>query len=139
MVPQWLVDVTFNACPQNLARVRQLVAARAREAGCSEALARQLVLVVDEACANVIRHGYRGDRSGSIRLRLAREDGRLEFFLRDHCDPVDPTCLKPRDLRECRPGGLGLNFIDQVMDRWEFLRPDDGGLGNVLHMSRKIE
>ena len=139
----WLVDVTFNACPNNLRNVRRLVEARAREVGCEEPLVRKLVLVVDEACANVIRHGYNGDRSGCMRLRLARREDRLDFFLRDQCSPVDPSCLKPRELPDdpgaCAPGGLGLTFIDQVMDAWEFRAPEDGAEGNVLYMSRKIE
>lgn len=132
-----LVDVTFNSCPNNLQRVRKLVKLRALEQGCSDELVGKLVLVVDEACANIIRHGYHGDRSGAIRLQLVRVDDRLDFRLRDYAEPVDPACVKPRDLRECRPGGLGLNFIDTVMDEWAFERPDDGA-GNVLLMSRKI-
>ena len=133
-----LVDVTFNACPDNLQRVRKLVRTRALEAGCGEALAGQLVLVVDEACANIIRHGYNGDRSGAIRLQLQRQDGNLEFRLRDYAEPVDPSCLRPRDLAQCRPGGLGLNFIDSVMDEWGFERPASGE-GNLLLMRRKID
>ena len=133
-----LLDLTFNSCPNNLQRVRSLVRERAAEAGCDEQLIQKLILVVDEACANVMRHAYSGERSGSMRLRLLREGDRLVFKLRDYADPVDAECLKPRDLEECRPGGLGLNFIDSVMDSWEFLPPEDGR-GNLLRMTKKIQ
>ena len=97
--------------------VREQVAAQ----GADDELTHKLTLVIDEACANVIRHGYRGDREGRMRLLLrAREPGVLEFQLRDYAAPVDPACIKPRDLNECRPGGLGINIIDSVMDRWQF-------------------
>lgn len=137
MTKKLLADITFNSCAQNLQKVRGLVKAGARDAGCSEELVDRLVLVIDEACANVIRHAYRDDPCGPIRLKLAREDDELIFWLRDFADPVDVGCIKPRDLGECRPGGLGINFIDSVMDEWRFLRPDDGR-GNILRMTKKI-
>ena len=133
-----LAEKTFSASPGNLQQVRCLVKEQARNAGCSEALVQKLVLVVDEACANIIRHGYHGDPDGSIQLRLERRNQRLVFELRDYADPVDPCRIKPRDLSECRPGGLGINFIDSVMDDWEFRRPATGK-GNILYMTRKIE
>jgi sigma-B regulation protein RsbU (phosphoserine phosphatase) len=44
--------------------------------------------------------------------------------------------MRPRDLSECRPGGLGINFIDDTMDRW-CLRPRRHG-GNRLIMCRRM-
>lgn len=133
-----LLDLTFNACPDNLQRVRSMVRSKVAAAGCSDELIRKLMLVVDEACSNVIRHAYDGDRRGSVRLLLSRNGDRLVFRLRDYAKPVDASCIKPRDLEECRPGGLGINFIDCVMDSWEFLRPAEGP-GNILQMTKKIE
>lgn len=135
---QTLVSVEFNACPSNLKAVRRLVRERTAAVGCSEECVQQLALVVDEAIANVIRHGYCGDRSGEIELRLLHDNGTLEFFLRDYARPVDRKGIKPRDLSECRPGGLGINFIDSVMDSWEFRKPR-GNQGNILYMKKKIQ
>lgn len=97
----------------------------------------RLVLAVHEACANVIRHGYRGCSSACIGLCVERVRGQLRIRLRDHAPPVDPSCIKPRDLSECRPGGLGINIIDETMDRWR-LRPLKHRAGNVLCMRRRL-
>ncbi|MBK6435531.1 MAG: ATP-binding protein [Rhodanobacteraceae bacterium] len=98
----------------------------------------RIVLAIDEACANVIRHAYRGCGDGKIDLRIERHRGALRFRLRDHAPAVDPGCVKPRDLSECRPGGLGINIIDETMDHWR-LRPLRHRCGNVLTMVRKLQ
>ena len=97
----------------------------------------RLVLAVDEACTNVIRHAYGGECTRRIALHVARERDMLAFELRDQAPAVDPACLKPRDLSECRPGGLGLPFIDATMDDWT-LEPAAEGQGNILRMHKRL-
>ncbi len=133
-----LVDLTFDSCPSNLKQVRDRVRDACARSGCGEELERKLVLVIDEAVSNVIRHAYRGQRDRQIRLRISLDGDELTFRLRDYADPVDVSCIRPRDLSECRPGGLGINFIDSVMDSWEFQRPARGA-GNVLQMTKRIK
>ncbi|MBS0486023.1 MAG: hypothetical protein JSS13_01655, partial [Proteobacteria bacterium] len=43
----------------------------------------------------------------------------------------------PRDLSECRPGGLGLPFIAATMDDWT-LEPAVDGQGNILRMHKRL-
>ncbi|MEM1090999.1 MAG: ATP-binding protein [Pseudomonadota bacterium] len=135
---QTLLDLTFHSCPTRLKDVRRAVAEVAEGSGCSDSQVHKLKLVIDEAVSNIIRHGYGGQKDGEIRLRVTRQQDRLAFHLRDNAPPVDPACIKPRDLSECRPGGLGINFIDSVMDEWSFSCPTDGS-GNVLEMTKTIE
>jgi anti-sigma regulatory factor (Ser/Thr protein kinase) len=97
----------------------------------------RLVLAVDEAAANVIRHAYANCTPGRLRVTLSRHRGMLRIVLRDFAPPVDPGRVRPRDLTECRPGGLGINFIDETMDSWR-LRPRRHGDGNVLVMRKRM-
>jgi len=116
--------------------VRESVAASLRAAGCSPETVDRLVLALDEACANVIRHGYRGAQ-GLMDLVLERRGESLVFLLRDYADAVTPARLKPKRPSRSRAGGLGLHFIDTIMDHWEHRKPADGR-GNLLVMSKKI-
>lgn len=53
---------------------------------------------------------------------------------------LPPCGFKPhkkRDPAVVKPGGLGLYFIQKVMDKVEFLKPQDGK-GNVLELVKKI-
>ena len=132
-----LLRLDFPARAESLAEVRAAVQRTLSAQGMESRVVARLVLAIDEACANIIRHAYRGCGDGTIALRIERHRGRLRFRLRDHAPAVDPGCLRPRDLSECRPGGLGINIIDDTMDHWR-LRPLKRRCGNVLTMVRRL-
>jgi sigma-B regulation protein RsbU (phosphoserine phosphatase) len=77
-------------------------------------------LAVDEACANVIQHGYAGTESGPIRLRLERTPAGARLTISDWGQPFAPGQAAVPDVKagwEERPiGGLGLYFIEELMD-----------------------
>lgn len=132
-----LLQLSFPARPDELAGVRHRVAEALERAGIEEALRRQLVLAVDEAATNIIRHGYGGPCAASIELRVSLEDGELRFGMKDSAPCVDPATVRPRDLSDCRPGGLGVAFIDALMDEWS-LQPCEEGRGNLLVMRKRV-
>jgi len=128
----------INANPKRLKVMRALLAETLDNAGCGERERRLLVLAVSEACMNVIQHAYRGDTGGEMVLEVLQEDGDLEFRLTDFANTVDPSMIKPRSLDEVRPGGLGIHFIQCIMDDFRFTVPQDGR-GNLLIMRKKAK
>ena len=135
-VPGRLLQHTFAAEPEALHAVREHVSRACEEAGCGPSCSQDVVLAVDEACQNVIRHAY-GGAPGEIVLEIARDGDRLVVYLRDFADPVDPERIRPRALDDVRPGGLGTHFIQELMDEHEFLAPESG-TGNLLRMKKRI-
>ena len=133
-----LVQIRLHARPDRLRIVRKVVEQVAAGAGCSEASVRDIVIAIDEACQNVIRHAYSNDASGEFVLDIRQRDNHLVFNLVDFADPVDVSLVKPRDLDELRPGGLGTHFIHECMDEAGFEPPPEGA-GNRLQMSKRIE
>jgi len=137
-----LLAFRFAARPERLAEARSHVQRACREAGCSEACSGDVVLAVDEACQNVIRHGYGGDPDGEIRIEIRRDGGDLVVYLEDFAPRVDPERVQPRDLEDVRPGGLGTHFIRECMDEREFLPPPEArgepDRGNLLRMKKRI-
>lgn len=85
-----------------------------------------MVLGLDEACANVIRHAYGGECGRAIRLEYEAGETGVRFALRDYGGELDPGCLCPRSLDEPRPGGLGLHLIRKAFDTVEYVRRDPG-------------
>ncbi len=136
-----LLDLTFKACPTMMRDVREMLRDALTEAGVDDAMLMQLTLVIDEACTNIMRHAYRGDRTRSIRLSIESEvvdaEERLLFTLSDDAKTIDSSQIRPRDLTQPRPGGLGINLIDTIMDHWAFDCPKCG-TGNILKMSKVI-
>jgi sigma-B regulation protein RsbU (phosphoserine phosphatase) len=133
-----LLDFTIRARSEELCRMREAVRACVESSGCSEIPTADIVLVIDEACQNIIRHAYKGDPDGEIELQIDREGENLVFALLDRAPPIDTERVKGRDLDDIRPGGLGTHFIRELMDRADFL-PRPGGAGNLLRMTKRIE
>ena len=132
-----LLELRFPARPDQLRRVRGQVREQVEASGCSEPCASDIVMAVDEACQNIIRHAYAG-REDEIVLRIERSEGELIFSVIDFAPRVDPETVRPRDLDEVRPGGLGTHLIRTVMDRVEFATPPPGS-GNLLRMVKRIQ
>lgn len=135
---QILLELEFPARAERMREVRAALRGALDAQEIAPALRDRLVLAVDEACTNIIRHAYRDTADGTIILHLAREHDMLVFDLRDCAPTVDPACLHLRDLSECKPGGLGLPFIDALMDDWK-LMPAPDGCGNILRMRKHID
>ena len=135
--PRYLGGIAGSSDPENLRLVRRKTSQVLSEVGFDEDQRARLVLAVDEAVANVIRHAYAGCCDGRVELSFWLDADTVRIELRDYADPVDPNRIKPRDLSECRPGGLGVNLIDSVMDNWCFRHPADGP-GNQLTMVKRL-
>ena len=134
---QQLAELRFPARSDHLRRVRRLVRRTLRSLNCQTDFIEPTVLALDEATANVIRHGYEPDETGDIILQILRDDDTLRFRLLDFAKPCDRTQVKPRRLSDVRPGGLGVHIIREVMDSMAFLDPPKG-VGNLLELTRKL-
>ncbi len=87
-------------------------------------------LAVDEACTNVISHGYAGMDPGPIEVDLELAPGKIIISLTDFGHAFDPSRVPPPDtsapIEDRRPGGLGLHFIHQCVDRMEYRTSKEG-------------
>ena len=127
----------FAARAELLQGARNAVRDYLSKRGIAEADANDIVLVVDEACQNVIRHAYRGTEAGDIVIEMALEGPHLVIHVRDFAPEIDGITVAPRRLDETRPGGLGTHFMREIMDEVAYLRPSDG-IGNLLRMTKQI-
>jgi anti-sigma regulatory factor (Ser/Thr protein kinase) len=134
------LELRFQSDPRLLHVVRSVVGQMAALRGFSEEDTQFIILAVDEACANIIRHAYQGRTDGEIRISVAERPDGIEFLLADKGKPADPACFPQRSLDEVRPGGLGLPLIQAVMDVVEYGRGENGNelrLGKFLHSTEK--
>ena len=89
-----------------------------------------LKLAVDEACANIVLHGYAGMNPGSIMLALVLEPQQIVVTLTDFGHPFEP-CEPPAPDLTAVPGdgtttSFGLFFIYQTMDEIHYRTAEDG-------------
>jgi len=105
----------FESDTCQLATVRKVLRNFFSECGIPDAEAALLVLAVDEACTNVIRHAY-GNQCRKVRLEMQRLRNGLRICLRDYGASCDPGTIRPRALEDIRPGGLGVHIIRKAFD-----------------------
>ncbi|MBI4968534.1 MAG: ATP-binding protein [Rhodospirillales bacterium] len=132
-----LVQIVFPARPDRLRLARHALADAADLVGASEVFINDLVLAVDEACQNIIRHAYGGPTDRPIEMDVRKNGGSLVVRLVDYAPPVDPSRIKPRALEDVRPGGLGTHFIQALVDERAFLAPPPGA-GNLLQLVKRF-
>ena len=136
-VPRLLFSTRFAATPGQLKPMRDAVLAAVQAQGAEAELANNIVLALNEACMNVIQHATAGSAGAQISVELLRQDGTLILHVLDNAAPVDVSTVEPRDLDDVRPGGLGVHFMREIMDRVEFL-PPPAGFGNFLRMRKTM-
>jgi len=129
------MELRLPARIDRLKLIRACVREAARMSGFASNPAQDVVLAVDEACQNIIVHGYRGRSDGEIVVTLWRTTEGLRVDLRDWAPKVDPAQVRPRALDDVRPGQLGTHFIRTIMDRVTFSAAPDGG--NVLELHKR--
>jgi anti-sigma regulatory factor (Ser/Thr protein kinase) len=135
------MEVHLPSDPQRLPEVRERVRGWLAQDGWSEKQIGEIVLAVDEALSNVIRHGYGGRCDQQIHLHLghapaANGTSDLEVRIRDHSERVDLSRICGRDLHDVRPGGLGVHLINAMMESVEYSHAPGGGLLLVMRKSR---
>jgi len=130
-------SLKFKASACQLKKVRHTVQNIVLDLGFGSECQQKIILALDEAMTNVIRHAYKDIEDGEIELDINRQNNTLVFYLRDFAPEVFDSDIKPRCLDKLLPGQMGINFIDSVMDSWEFATPKDG-YGNLLIMKKEI-
>ena len=95
-------------------------------------------LAVDEACTNIVKHGYRGE-AGSIEVVVTGNGREFSIAIHDQGRSFDLRNVKSPDLKMYvetrRRGGLGVFLMNQLMDEVRYRAGHDG---NVLTMSKRL-
>lgn len=131
-----LAELRIDADPCCLRLVRSLVHGAMEALEADPEVTECVVLAVNEACANVIRHAYGPDRNGEIVLQIFNNRDEIKFRLLDYAPPVDRSCVCPPAAAELRPGGLGMHLILKIMDEAAFVEPPPG-VGNAFEMTKR--
>jgi len=117
-----------------LAPVRSMLVSLSEHAGFDEVSCGHIALAVDEALANVIRHGYGGREDCRVWVHLwhLEQPTGIRIVIEDLARQVEPDLICGRDLEDVRPGGLGVHLIRTVMDKAHFEKRREGGMRLTL-------
>ncbi len=126
--------ITIPSDPKYLSVIRAVTGTMAEIYGMAGGSVEEVKLAVDEACSNVIKHAYRGDRGQRIVVRFNLKNG-FEVVIEDSGIKARPESIEGRSLDDIRPGGLGVHLIRRAFDVFAFDRGRKRG--NRLRLVRK--
>ncbi len=94
-----------------------------------------MVLGVDEACTNIIRHAYHLRDDQPIALSLEGNSQSVCMRLRDYGCQCSPEAMKGRAHDLIKPGGLGLHLIRNAFDKVDYILKKRG---TELVLTKKV-
>lgn len=112
--------LTIHASTRYLLTVREYVQAHIELLGFTEFEENGIVLAVDEAVSNLIRHAYHSDETKYITVGVRIDADQVCVYIIDTAEAFDPATAELPDMRrifrEHRRGGLGILLMTRVMD-----------------------
>ncbi len=130
---------TYPGRYASLAKISEFVAKSAAKAGFDNKEVYAVKLAVDEACTNIIEHGYGGEGKGKIRCTCDVTSGQIKITLRDWGKSFDPDHVPEPDfdvpLEDLQSRGAGLFFMRKMMDEVHF--DFHKRKGNILVMIKR--
>lgn len=132
-------SLTIPSQTERLNDVREFVSGLARVHGFSEDDINKITIAVDEACTNIIKHGYNYSPDNKIDVEIIRRGQDFEIIISDKGKRFDPSAIQTPDMKDYfehyRRGGLGVYLMKRIMDRVEFNLQSDR---NVLRMIKTL-
>ncbi len=111
---------------KNCKKVRSFIEGWCMYAGLEDIVRGQIVLAIDEAFTNVLRHAYIGESGNPIDLSAKLSSDTLEIKMRDYGKTFDPKSVPDRPLEMIKPGGLGMHILHLTFETVEHLPQNPG-------------
>ncbi len=134
-------ELQIKSTTENLSLIRDFIQETASMKGVHQAIIDKIILAVDEASTNIIKHAYHSKPDGDIIIQLEFTHDKCRIILIDFGEGFNPSQIPqpnmPLYFEQRKVGGLGLHLIRTLMDYVEY-HTDKGGF-NQLTIAKKIK
>jgi serine/threonine-protein kinase RsbW len=134
-------EFNFTCSLKNLQIVRDFVRKELDSQQVSDLIKNQIVLAVDEVCANLIIHSNQNDDSKEIKLslQLLKTPKGISIEFKENGEPFDYLQYQEPSLNEIiesqSAGKMGLMLVRRIMDEIEYIRQ---GNYNVCRLYKSL-
>jgi len=126
---------------ENLSLIRDFIKTATAEAGVTSDAVENIILAVDEACTNIIKHAYKSFPDGELIIKTKSTLSRFVISIIDYGNSFEPDTIPEPDLqkyyRQKRVGGLGMYLMKTLMDDVKYVSIP--GKYNEVMLSKNIE
>ncbi|MFO8029112.1 MAG: ATP-binding protein [Cyclonatronaceae bacterium] len=128
----------ISASTDELERIRHFVADHARNFGFGDDDINDIILAVDEACTNIIKHAYGWQKGKPIHIQLGMRGKEMLITILDEGKPFDPDSYRlpsmQDQLEQKKRSGYGILLIRKLMDHVEYRKRKSR---NEIRMTKK--
>jgi serine/threonine-protein kinase RsbW len=126
---------------ENLSVVRDFISSAAAEINIPKDVAENIILAVDEACTNIIKHAYKYSPDGEIIVKVKPSLSKFVVSIIDNGLSFEPDSIPEPDLqkyyRQRRVGGLGIYLMKTLMDEVKYVSKP--GKYNEVLLSKNLK
>lgn len=110
---------------ENLSIIRDFIGSAASELKLPGEMIENIILAVDEACTNIIKHAYKYSPDGDITVTIKPSSSKFIVSIIDNGISFEPETIPEPDLqkyyRQRRVGGLGVYLMKTLMDEVKYV------------------
>jgi serine/threonine-protein kinase RsbW len=124
MAEEFKAELTIQSSIEQLEQIRGFISKAAEAFGFEERESYKIVLAVDEACSNIIRHGYGKNADEKLHIVIQTVDNRFTVTVNDNGKSYDIRTHPMPDMEAYfaakKSGGLGIKLIRSLVDEIEY-------------------
>jgi serine/threonine-protein kinase RsbW len=132
-------SINVSSSTEHLREVRNFVQNFVQQFDVNKNDLDEIILAVDEAYTNIIKHAYNNDPNQTVKIELGTSTDILWVQLSDtgfhfNADEYQPPDLLKR-IKNKQRGGMGVYLINKLMDSVEY---SSAGKTNTILMRKRI-
>lgn len=135
-------QLKINSETKNLQKVRNFIRTNSIEFGFDDKGADELVIAVDEACTNIIKHGLNYDSNEELEIRVYKDFDYVAIDITDSSPSFDLREFENIELEShlntYQNNGLGIFMIKSYVDLIEYKKYENGSVRNTLTLKKYL-
>lgn len=135
-----IFELKVKSSTQYLGEIREFIQAAALENNIPEKIIADVILSVDEACTNIIKHAYHSNPQNDFIIKLFFSKNEIKIVLVDYGDSFNLNAIESPNMeiyfKQKKVGGLGLYLIRSLMDEVKY--KSIKGEYNELILAKKL-
>jgi len=117
--------ILFASSTKNLSLLRNFIESKALASGFDESTINQIILSVDEACTNIIKHAHNYNEKENIEIETQTENSQFKIIIKYKGNGFNPNEINSPDMNEYfnnfKIGGLGVPIMKKFMNKIEYV------------------
>jgi|SRR5690554_1190378 len=118
-------ELQVKSRTENLSKIREFIQDYASSVGFDQEAIDNMMLAVDEACTNIIKHAYKSYPDGEIVIKISYKEKKLTINIIDFGKAFHPESIPEPNIQEYykqhRVGGLGMYLMKTLMDEVKYI------------------